>query len=52
MTKEPVKFTLVGDGPEKTNLMNQAKELDNIIFLSPVPKYTSINRKLSCNFNF
>ena len=38
MIKEPVKFTLVGDGPEKINLMNQARELDNIIFLSPVPK--------------
>ena len=38
MTKEPVKFTLVGDGPEKINLMNQARELENIIFLSPVPK--------------
>ena len=38
MKNEPVKFTLVGDGPEKINLMEKAKNLDNIVFLSPVPK--------------
>ena len=38
MRNEPVKFTLVGDGPEKRNLMKLAKDLDNINFLSPVPK--------------
>ncbi len=31
-------FVLVGDGNEKRNLMNQAKDLKNVIFLDPVPK--------------
>lgn len=38
MNNEPVRFTLVGDGPEKINLIKKAKGLDNIIFLPPVPK--------------
>ncbi len=38
MNKEPIRFTLVGDGPEKINLIKKAKDLDNIIFLPPVPK--------------
>ena len=38
MRNEPVKFTLLGDGPEKINLMKLAKNVDNINFLPPVPK--------------
>ncbi len=38
MREEPVKFTLLGDGPEKRNLMKMAKNVDNINFLPPVPK--------------
>ena len=38
MNNEPVKFTLIGDGTEKINLIKKAKDLDNIIFLDPVPK--------------
>lgn len=38
MNNEPVKFTLIGDGPEKRNLMIKAKDIDNINFLPPVPK--------------
>ena len=49
MNKEPVKFTLVGDGPEKRNLIKQAKNLDNINFLSPVPKL--LIPELIANYN-
>ena len=38
MNNDPVRFTLVGDGPEKSNLILKSKNLDNIIFLPPVPK--------------
>ncbi len=31
-------FVLVGNGAEKQNLINLSKNLDNIIFLNPVPK--------------
>ena len=37
MNNEPVTFTLVGDGPEK-NLIEKAKDLNNVFFLAPVPK--------------
>ena len=38
MNNEPVTFTLVGDGPEKRNLIEKAKDLNNVFFLAPVPK--------------
>ncbi len=35
---EPVKFLLIGDGPEKKNLLNKAKNLNNIEFRDPISK--------------
>ena len=34
----PIKIVLVGDGPEKNNLIKYANGLENIQFLNPVPK--------------
>jgi len=31
-------FVIVGDGKEKTNLLNRYRELDNILFVDPIPK--------------
>ena len=34
----PIVFVLVGDGPEKSNLISYSKGLKNVIFKDPVPK--------------
>ena len=35
---EPIKFLLIGDGPEKKKLLNKAKNLNNIEFRDPISK--------------
>ena len=34
----PIKIILIGDGPEKKDLIYKAKDLDNVLFKDPVPK--------------
>ena len=34
----PIKIILVGDGPEKNNLIQYAKGLNNVEFINPIPK--------------
>jgi len=43
---DDIKFILVGDGPSRTELQKESKDLNNVYFLSPVPK-KSIPRLLS-----
>ncbi len=38
LKKEPIKFLLIGDGPEKENLIDKAKNLNNIEFRDPISK--------------
>ena len=38
LKKLPVMFILIGDGPEKNNLIKQSKGLKNVIFKPPLPK--------------
>jgi len=39
-------FVIVGDGQEKENLINNSKELDNVIFIEPIKK-TQVQSMLS-----
>ena len=34
----PIKIILIGDGPEKKDLIYKAKDLDNVLFKDPLPK--------------
>ena len=41
---KPIKFYILGDGPEKIKLKNRALNLENIIFEDPIPKSQIPNR--------
>jgi glycosyltransferase involved in cell wall biosynthesis len=38
LTDRPIAFLFVGQGPEKDRLIKKARNLDNTVFLNPVPK--------------